>query len=61
MEGKTVKRGLGRLKKTTDPLENLLPPDIIQPRVQIPHARRQVLNLLLVAALERTGLANGKV
>lgn len=45
----------------TYPLENLLPPNIIQPRIQVPHARGQVLHLGLVAALEGAGLANGDI
>lgn len=42
-------------------MKHLLPPNIIQPRIEIPHARRQVLQLALVAALDRARLANRNV
>ena len=47
--------------KETYSLKNLFPPDIIQPHVEVLDARSQILQLVLVQALDRAGLANGNV
>lgn len=42
-------------------LENLLPPNILQPVVQILGPRRQILQLALVGTFNRARLADGHV
>ena len=46
------------LRELTYPLEDLFPPDILQPRVQILDLRHQCLNLVLVRALNPARLSN---
>src|SRR5438105_4810 len=42
-------------------LKDLLPPDIVETRIQVLDARRQVLELVLVRALDGARLADGHV
>lgn len=55
------KRSKKKKKEMTDPLENLLPADIVQPGVEVADARGDVLQLVLVVALDLVGLANDHV
>lgn len=48
-------------KRTTYPLENLLPPNILQPGVQILDLLRDVVDLALVRALDLARLANDQI
>jgi len=48
------------LVKITYPLEDLLPPHVLQPAVQVPDLLRQIIELGLVRALD-LGLADGQV
>lgn len=45
-------------KGTTHPLENLLPPHILQPTIQIPHLLHNIINLAFIRALNLASLAN---
>ena len=42
-------------------MEDLFPPDVLQPRVQVPDLLHQRLDLVLVRALDPAGLANRHV
>ena len=54
-------RTLGRLKSSTYALENLLPPYILQPPIQLLYLPYDVLDFALVRALNLARLANCKV
>ncbi len=45
----------------TNPLEDLLPPHVVQPGVQVLDPRRDVLELVLVRAVELARLADDEV
>lgn len=45
----------------THPLEYLLPPDILQPAIQIPHLLHQLVYLALIRALNFARLANRQI
>ena len=47
-----------RANVSTNPLENLLPPYILQPRVQIPHLLHNLADLALIRALDGARLPN---
>lgn len=48
----------GDLEWATYPLEDLLPPDVLQPAVQIAHLLHDIIQLALVRALNLARLAN---
>ena len=48
-------------KEETHSLEHLLSANILQPRVEVPDALRDILDLALVGALNLAGLADGHV
>lgn len=58
MLGSSYRKVVGR---ETDSLEHLLPADVVQPRVEVLDARGNVLELVLVAALDLVGLADDEV
>lgn len=45
----------------TNPLENLFPPNILQPAIQIPHLIHQLVHLALIRTLNLARLANNHV
>jgi hypothetical protein len=45
----------------TDPLENLFPPNILEPPIQIPDLLHNILNFALIFALDRACLADGQI
>jgi hypothetical protein len=50
-----------RTNGETHPLKHLLPPDVVQPGIEILDPARNVLELVLVVALDGSGLTNDKV
>jgi hypothetical protein len=53
-----IRQGKG---EEAHPLEDLLAPDILQARVQVLDALRDVLKLALITALDLARLADGKI
>lgn len=45
----------------TNPLENLLPPDVLEPPIQISDLLHDILNFALILALDRACLADRQV
>ena len=45
----------------TYPLENLLPPNILQPAIQVPHLLHNILDLALIRTLDLARLADREV
>jgi hypothetical protein len=45
----------------TYPLENLLPPNILQPAIQVPHLLHNILDLALIRTLDLACLADREV
>ena len=49
------------MEHPTYPLENLLPPNILQPPIQIPHLLHNIIHLALIRPLNRARLPNHQI